>query len=119
MNNIYNVASNNLTNAANMQPQIGQPMAMRNNSHKGGTFDDGVTLFVYNIGPDADENELRSMFSPYGNVTKCNVVRKTPGGETKGFGFVTLSDRDQANSAIAGLNGSMRNGRALQVSLKK
>lgn len=121
MNNIYSVASNNMNNAANMQPQIGQPMTMRSNFNSGtsSSHDDGVTLFVYNIGPDADENELRTMFAPYGQVTKCNVVRKTPGGETKGFGFVTLKDRDQANSAISGLNGSMRNGRALQVSLKK
>lgn len=121
--NMYNVASTNLNNAANMQPQIGQPMTMRNSSNTGGggggNYDDGVTLFVYNIGPDADENELRSMFNPYGQVVKSNVVRKTPGGETKGFGFVTMKDRDQANSAIAGLNGSMRNGRTLQVSLKK
>lgn len=120
MNNIYSVASNNMNNAANMQPQIGQPMTTRNNMNSSsGGGDDGVTLFVYNIGPDADDNELRSMFAPYGHVVKCNVVRKTPGGETKGFGFVTLRDRDQANSAISGLNGSMRNGRALQVSLKK
>lgn len=132
MSNIYSVASSNMINAANMQPQIGQPMTMRNNVNPGtnvgtggggggggGGYDDGVTLFVYNIGPDADENELRSMFAPYGNVVKCNIVRKTPGGETKGYGFVTLKDRDQANSAIGGLNGSMRNGRALQVSLKK
>lgn len=123
MNNIYSVASNTMNNAAQMQPQLGQPMSMRtnnnNNTSSGAYSDDGVTLFVYNIGPDADENELRSMFSPYGHVVKCNVVRKTPGGETKGFGFVTLKDRDQANAAISGLNGSMRNGRALQVSLKK
>lgn len=130
MNNIYSVASNNMINAANMQPQIGQPMTTRNNLNSGSTissgggggsggYDDGVTLFVYNIGPDTDEDELRSMFGPYGTVVKCNIVRKTPGGETKGYGFVTLKDRDQANSAISGLNGSMRNGRALQVSLKK
>lgn len=132
MDNIYTVASNNLTNAANMQPQFGQPMAgMRNNhSHNNnhnnsmgnsnaGSSDDGITLFVYNIGPDSDENELKSIFEPYGQVVKCNVVRKTPGGETKGFGFVTLKDRNQADSAISGLNGSMKNGRTLQVSFKK
>lgn len=123
MNNIYSVASNNMNNAANMQPQIGQPMTMRapanNLGGSSGFSDDGVTLFVYNIGPDADENELRSLFNPYGQVVKCNVVRKAPGGETKGFGFVTVKDRDQANAAISGLNGSLRNGRTLQVSLKK
>ena len=128
MQHIYNVASNTMNNAANMQPQLGQPMNMNrpinNNNHSSGgggghSNDDGVTLFVYNIGSDSDDSELRSMFSPYGHVVKCNVVRKTPGGETKGFGFVTMKDRDQASAAISGLNGSMRNGRALQVSLKK
>lgn len=137
VNNIYSVASNNMNNAANMQPQIGQPMTLRDNMNStgtsntssgynnggggggGGSSNDGVTLFVYNIGPDSDEDELKTLFAPYGHVVKCNVVRKTPGGETKGFGFVTLKSMEQANSAISGLNGSMRNGRALQVSLKK
>lgn len=138
MSNIYNVATNNLTNAANMQPQLSQNFTMRNNmgnqsynsnhnnnsmnnnNHNTGTGGgDGCTLFVYNIGPDSDENELRTLFSPYGQVVKCNVVRKTPGGETKGFGFVTLTDRSQANAAIAGLNGTTKNNRTLQVSMKK
>uniref|UniRef100_A0A6G1SLH3 ELAV-like protein 4 n=1 Tax=Aceria tosichella TaxID=561515 RepID=A0A6G1SLH3_9ACAR len=127
MNNMYNVASNTMNNAAQMQPQLGQPMNMRGNSSGGsssgvgggGGQSDGVTLFVYNIGPDCDENELKGMFTPYGTVVRCNVVRKTPGGETKGFGFVTLKNRENANSAIAGLNNTMRNGRSLQVSFKK
>lgn len=151
MSNIYNVATNNLTNAANMQPQLSQNFTMRNNmgnqsyisnhnsnnnhnnnnnntnnnmsnnnNHNSGTGGgDGCTLFVYNIGPDSDENELRTLFSPYGQVVKCNVVRKTPGGETKGFGFVTLTDRSQASAAIAGLNGTTKNNRTLQVSMKK
>lgn len=127
MNNMYNVASNTMNNAAQMQPQLGQPMNMRGNSSGsgggggggGGGLSDGVTLFVYNIGPDCDENELKGMFAPYGAVIRCNVVRKTPGGETKGFGFVTLRNRDNANAAIAGLNNSTRNGRSLQVSFKK
>ena len=132
LNNMYSMASNTMNNAANMQPQIGQPMNMmrmnnngqsnnsisnnNNNSSGGG---DGVTLFVYNIGPESSDEELRLMFQPYGQIVKCNVVRKTPGGETKGFGFVTMKERSQANAAIAGLDGSMRTGRVLQVSLKK
>ena len=122
MNNMYNVASNTLNNAAQMQPQLGQPMNMNRSNPSGGgggNQSDGVTLFVYNIGPDCEENELKGMFTPYGAVVRCNVVRKTPGGETKGFGFVTLKNRDNANAAIAGLNNTMRNGRSLQVSFKK
>lgn len=133
MNNMYNVASNTLNNAAQMQPQLGQPMSMRSGpgaasssgsgggggGSSGGNQADGVTLFVYNIGPDCDESELKGMFAPYGSIIRCNVVRKTPGGETKGFGFVTFRNRDQANAAIAAMNNSMRNGRSLQVSFKK
>lgn len=139
MSNMYSVASNNLTNAANLQPQTMSSMRHNTTTNNGGMMsntssndssggtggrsrydqNDGVTLFVYNIGPDSNEEELRTTFGPYGQVVKCNVVRKTPGGETKGFGFVTLKDRGQAEAAISGLNGSMKNGRTLQVSFKK
>lgn len=122
---MYNMASSTMQNAAQMQPQLGQPMnqARTGQSYGGGGSNngpqDGVTLFVYNIGPQSDEDELRTMFSPYGQVLRCNVVRKSPGGDTKGYGFVTLKDRDQANKAIASLNGSPRNGKTLQVSFRK
>lgn len=128
MTNMYNMASSTMQNAAQMQPQLGQPMNQvrtgaggggGQSTGGGGANNDGVTLFVYNIGPQSDETELRTMFAPYGQVLRCNVVRKTPGGETKGFGFVTLKDRNQANAAIASLNGSPRNGKTLQVSFKK
>jgi len=129
MSQMYNMASSTLQDAAQMQPQLGQPMNQsrvssnssnnNNNNNSSSSSNDGVTLFVYNIGPQSDEAELRSMFAPYGQVLRCNVVRKTPGGETKGFGFVTLKDRSQANTAISHLNGSPRNGKTLQVSYKK
>lgn len=135
VNNMYNVASSMMNNAAQMQPQLGQPMSMRaaggstatnTNANSGGAAgggggnnSDGITLFVYNIGPSSDEDELKTMFSPYGDVLRCNVVRKTPGGETKGFGFVTVRNTTQANAAIAGLNGQVKNGKSLQVSFKK
>lgn len=81
--------------------------------------DPASTLFVYNITPDDDESELRKLFAPHGQVMKCNIVRKTPGGESKGFAFVTMKDPSQAKNAISKLDGSFRNGRNLQVSMKK
>lgn len=132
MTNMYSVASSNLANAANMQPPMSQSIATRSSSNNNnitrtgpgvgvgsGDTNEGCTLFVYNIGPHSNEDELKTLFSPYGQVLKCNVVRKNPGGETKGFGFVTLKNSGQANAAISGLDGSMRDGRTLQVSLKK
>jgi len=82
---------------------------------------DGVTevLFVYNIG-NADEKTLWSLFQPYGDITKVNVIRDHgKGGVGKGFGFVTMGNAEQARCAIEKLNGYMLNNRQIQVSPKK
>lgn len=79
----------------------------------------GFILFVYNIGPEADESLLYSLFSPFGGVSKVNVMKDTATGNGKGFGFVTMVNQDEANFAIAQLNGYMLSGKPLQVSFKK
>jgi len=77
-------------------------------------------LFVYNIGANADEKTLWSLFQPYGDITKVNVIRDHgKGGVSKGFGFVTMATPDQAQMAMEHLNGYVLNGRAIQVSPKK
>merc|ERR1719295_2006571 len=77
-------------------------------------------LFVYNIGTNADEKTLWSLFQPYGDITKVNVIRDHgKGGVSKGFGFVTMATPDQAQMAMEHLNGYVLNGRAIQVSPKK
>jgi len=77
-------------------------------------------LFVYNIGANADEKTLWSLFQPYGDITKVNVIRDHgKGGVSKGFGFVTMGSPDQAQMAMEHLNGYVLNGRAIQVSPKK
>lgn len=77
-------------------------------------------LFVYNIGANADEKTLWSLFQPYGEITKVNVIRDHgKGGVSKGFGFVTMATPDQAQVAMEHLNGYMLNGREIQVSPKK
>jgi len=77
-------------------------------------------LFVYNIGASADEKTLWSLFQPYGDITKVNVIRDHgKGGVSKGFGFVTLATPEQAQVAMEHLNGYVLNGRAIQVSPKK
>lgn len=105
-------------------PQVGVnsgDQTTQNTGKAGGNSDaTGVTLFVYNIGSDGDENILKELFSSFGPVLKCNVVRKPPSQECKGYGFVTLTDEKQAKAAIQRMNGYIHtNGRALQVSLKK
>lgn len=85
----------------------------------GGQPNGPFTLYVYNIGNDANERMLYQLFSPYGNVLKVNVVYDNQKGKCKGYGFVTMSNWEEAENAIGCLNGYWINGRELQVSYKK
>ncbi|XP_022323528.1 ELAV-like protein 2 isoform X1 [Crassostrea virginica] len=78
----------------------------------------GYVLFVYNIGPEADEKTLWRMFSPLGTVTKVNVVMDHQKSQSKGYGFVTMPNLEEAEYAILNMNGYSYNGRELSVSFK-
>ncbi|KAK2149037.1 hypothetical protein LSH36_471g06036 [Paralvinella palmiformis] len=83
-----------------------------------GTEEGGFTLFVYNIGPQADERELWQLFSPFGTIQKVNVIRDHSKNQGKGYGFVTMTSYPEAMSAIQGLDGYRYVGKPLQVSFK-
>lgn len=78
----------------------------------------GYVLFVYNIGPEADEKMLWRMFSPLGTVTKVNVIMDHQKNQSKGYGFVTMPNYEEAEYAILNMNGYCHNGRELSVSFK-
>jgi len=78
----------------------------------------GHTLFVYNIGNDADESILWQLFAPFGAVLKVNVIMDREQGLCKGYGFVTMANYTDAVTAISGLNGFLHGGKKLQVSFK-
>lgn len=82
------------------------------------TVGEGHTLFVYNIGIDTDEKSLWQLFSQYGTIQKVNIIRDSGSGASKGFGFVTMVNYDEAAWAIENLNGFRYAGRPLQVSFK-
>jgi len=77
----------------------------------------GHTLFVYNIGQDSDDRDLWQLFGPFGAVQKVNIVYD-PEKKSKGYGFVTMTNMDEAMNAIMHLNGFVYKERPLQVSLK-
>jgi len=80
---------------------------------------EGICLFVYNIPPTMDERGLQELFRPYGNVTTARVMRNM-NRSSKGFGFVNMSTKEEANNAISALNGrTLIQDRPLQVSFKK
>ncbi|XP_072925102.1 ELAV-like protein 2 isoform X2 [Hemitrygon akajei] len=78
----------------------------------------GWCIFVYNLSPEADESVLWQLFGPFGAVTNVKVIRDFNTNKCKGFGFVTMTNYDEAAMAIASLNGYRLGDRVLQVSFK-
>ena len=79
----------------------------------------GFILFVYNIGPTATEQELYDLCCHYGTILRVNVIWDSQKNMCKGYGFVTMSTKEEADYAISCLNGMYYNGNTLQVSHKK
>lgn len=72
-------------------------------------------IFVGNLSFGATESAVRSMFETYGTVDRVNLVTDRDTGRARGFGFVEMSVSEEADRAIAGLNGRELDGRALSV----
>ncbi len=73
-------------------------------------------LFVGNLPYSATETDVQNFFSDAGySVDSVNVMRDRFSGEARGFGFVEISDEQQAQAAIAACNGKDFSGRALVI----
>ena len=72
-------------------------------------------IFVGNLDFAATESSVRSLFEPYGQVDRVNVVTDRETGRSRGFAFVEMADAAEAERAIAALNGMQLDGRALNV----
>ena len=72
-------------------------------------------IFVGNLDFGATESSVRSLFEPYGQVDRVNVVTDRETGRSRGFAFVEMTDAAEAERAIAALNGMQLDGRALNV----
>jgi len=74
-----------------------------------------MNLYVGNLSFQASEEDLQELFTAYGKVDTATVIRDRFSGESRGFGFVEMPDRDEAMAAIAGLAGKDLQGRAITV----
>ena len=72
-------------------------------------------IYVGNLDFGATEEQLRSLFETYGAVEKVTLVRDRDTGQPRGFAFVEMTNDSEAQSAIAGLNGTTVGGRAVNV----
>jgi RNA recognition motif-containing protein len=74
-----------------------------------------MKLYVGNLPYNTTEEDLRNLFSQYGNVDNVAVVTDRDTGRSRGFGFVEYTDDNEARNAISALSGQEYGGRALTV----
>ncbi|HYG22033.1 MAG TPA: RNA-binding protein [Verrucomicrobiae bacterium] len=72
-------------------------------------------LFVGNLSFNTTENDLQDAFAAFGTVTEANLMTDRVSGRPRGFAFVTMSSPQEAEAAIAEMNGKSLDGRALTV----
>ncbi len=75
----------------------------------------GKKLYVGNLGYSSTSADLEQMFGAHGTVESAQVIADRDTGRSKGFGFVEMSTNEEAQAAIAALNGFQVDGRALTV----
>ncbi|CAI8597582.1 unnamed protein product [Vicia faba] len=76
-----------------------------------------IRVYVGNLSWQVDGSRLEQVFSEYGKVVNARVIYDRETGQSRGFGFVTMSDEKEMNDAIAALNGQSLEGRTLKVSV--
>ncbi|HEX4851825.1 MAG TPA: RNA-binding protein [Puia sp.] len=74
-----------------------------------------MNIYVSNLGFSVNDAELNKLFASYGAVKSAKVIVDKLSNQSRGFGFVEMSDDNAANAAIKALNGTMIEGRALKV----
>ncbi len=79
----------------------------------------GKKLYVGNLGFDVTDADLSQLFAQHGTVGSATVIMDKMSGRSKGFGFVEMSTDEEAQAAIAALNGRDHGGRPLTVNEAK
>lgn len=75
----------------------------------------GKKLYVGNLTYEVTDGDLSKMFEPHGTVESAQVIMDRETARSKGFGFVEMKSDQEAQAAIAALNGKEVNGRSLTV----
>lgn len=74
-----------------------------------------MNIFIKRLSYETKEPALRAAFEKFGTVANCNIVMDTVALRSKGFGFVEMPNDKEATKAIAALNNSKLEGRAIAV----
>ena len=74
-----------------------------------------MNIYIGNLSYEVTEEDLQQAFEAFGQVESVNIIKDKFSGRSKGFGFVEMPDKANAQSAINELNGKELKGRALNV----
>ena len=72
-------------------------------------------IFVGNLSFNTNEDELRTLFEPFGQVDRISIMTDRDTGRSRGFGFVEMASNEDGDKAITALNGSQVGGRTINV----
>lgn len=78
-----------------------------------------MNIYVGNLPYGVTEDELKDAFSEFGDVSSVNIITDKFSGQSKGFGFVEMSNNSEADEAIKALNESALKGRNIKVNQAK
>ena len=72
-------------------------------------------LFVGGLSWDTTDDGLRQAFASYGEITEAKVITERDSGRSRGFGFVTFAQDDDAKTAISKMDGTSLDGKTIKV----
>jgi RNA recognition motif-containing protein len=78
-----------------------------------------TNIYVGNLAFSTDSAALKNLFASFGEVTSAQVIEDRDTGRSRGFGFVEMASADDAQKAIAEVNGSTVDGRQLNVNIAR
>jgi RNA recognition motif-containing protein len=78
-----------------------------------------MNIYVGNLAYSVTEDDLRTAFSAYGEITSVSLITDKFSGQSKGFGFVEMANNSEADAAIKGLNETALKGRNMKVNQAK
>jgi len=74
-----------------------------------------MNIYVGNMSPDTNEDDLRQAFEAFGQVESVNIIKDRFSGESRGFGFVEIPSKNEAQNAISEMNGKDLKGNTINV----
>jgi RNA recognition motif-containing protein len=78
-----------------------------------------MNIYVGNLSFNVTEDDLKTLFAAYGEVSNVNIIKERFSGQSKGFGFVEMPNNPEADKAIKALNGSRVKDQSIKVGQAK